>query len=208
MTQKRAAPYRSNAEHVVDELRWLDDVLALRTQISGASGWTGSPTTQLMYISHEEVDRLLGEKGSTESSTESGSSTPATPAARLRGAHPGQDRAKSRGTGVYLALHDLAQLFGLSGFETAPSSSAWPRADRKYDKFYAYLQDDITRKRPSVDLILDLACETTTTARRPCDADRSGALVRAEIAQKYRRSGESFGFERPGAVPRASTRGC
>jgi|RhiMetdeSRZDD1v2_1073273.scaffolds.fasta_scaffold1065608_2 winged helix domain-containing protein len=29
---------------------------------------------------------------------------------------------------------------------------------RKYDTLYAYLQDDITRKRPSVDLVLDILC--------------------------------------------------
>jgi AAA+ superfamily predicted ATPase len=32
--------------------------------------------------------------------------------------------------------------------------------DRKYDQLYAYVQDDITRKRPSVDLVLELLCET------------------------------------------------
>ena len=31
-----------------------------------------------------------------------------------------------------------------------------PEIDRKYEKLYAYLQDDITRKKPSVDLILSL----------------------------------------------------
>ena len=35
-----------------------------------------------------------------------------------------------------------------------------PELRRKYDRLYAYLQDDITRKRPSVDLVLELACET------------------------------------------------
>ena len=33
-----------------------------------------------------------------------------------------------------------------------------PELRRKYDTLYAYVQDDITRKRPSVDLVLDLLC--------------------------------------------------
>jgi ATP-dependent 26S proteasome regulatory subunit len=33
-----------------------------------------------------------------------------------------------------------------------------PELDRSYDRLYAYLQDDITRKKPSIDLILDLLC--------------------------------------------------
>jgi hypothetical protein len=33
-----------------------------------------------------------------------------------------------------------------------------PELDLKYEKLYAYLQDDVTKKRPSVDLCLTLLC--------------------------------------------------
>lgn len=33
-----------------------------------------------------------------------------------------------------------------------------PEIDLKYERLYAYLQDDVTRKRPTVDLILNLLC--------------------------------------------------
>ena len=35
-----------------------------------------------------------------------------------------------------------------------------PELDRKYEKLYAYLQDDVTRKKPSADLVLNLLCQT------------------------------------------------
>jgi hypothetical protein len=35
-----------------------------------------------------------------------------------------------------------------------------PEVDLRYQRIYAYLQDDVTRKRPTVDLILNLLCPT------------------------------------------------
>jgi AAA+ superfamily predicted ATPase len=70
--------------------------------------------------------------------------------------------ARIRGSaerGIFLALPSLAHLFALSPFElqTVVICLA-PELRRKYDTLYAYMQDDITRKRPSVDLVLDLLC--------------------------------------------------
>ena len=38
--------------------------------------------------------------------------------------------------------------------------AAAPELDARYERVYAFLQDDVTRKRPSVDLILNLLCGT------------------------------------------------
>jgi ATPase family associated with various cellular activities (AAA) len=35
-----------------------------------------------------------------------------------------------------------------------------PEVDLRYERLYAYLQDDVTRKRPTVDLVLNLLCAT------------------------------------------------
>ena len=61
--------------------------------------------------------------------------------------------------GIFLSLPYVAQLFSLSPFEVQTLIMCLaPELRRKYDTLYAYLQDDITRKRPSVDLVLDLLC--------------------------------------------------
>ncbi|MEC4018800.1 ATP-binding protein [Streptomyces sp. H27-D2] len=66
---------------------------------------------------------------------------------------------RSLAAGVGLALPALGRLFGLSPVELRTVTICLaPELRRKYDRLYAYLQDDITRKRPSVDLVLELLC--------------------------------------------------
>ena len=69
--------------------------------------------------------------------------------------------AESVERGIFLALPYLAQLFALSAFELQTLVICLaPELHRKYDTLYAYVQDDITRKKPSVDLVLDLLCDS------------------------------------------------
>ncbi len=71
--------------------------------------------------------------------------------------------SKRRGKkqGNFLGLPDLADSFSLDPFETdAFLICMAPELDRKYEKLYAYLQDDVTRKQPSISFILDLLCST------------------------------------------------
>ncbi|MFA5384754.1 MAG: AAA family ATPase [Eubacteriales bacterium] len=63
--------------------------------------------------------------------------------------------------GVYLSLEHLSQLFHLSPFEELfVLICLAPELHSKYEKLYAYLQDDITRKKPSIGLVLRLLCRT------------------------------------------------
>ncbi len=60
-----------------------------------------------------------------------------------------------------LALPYLAQQFGLSEAEVDLLLIALaPELEPRYETLYAYLQDDVTRKRPSVDLSLNLICRS------------------------------------------------
>jgi SpoVK/Ycf46/Vps4 family AAA+-type ATPase len=89
-----------------------------------------------LYISEADVDELLA------------SASPAELAERhLAGpAPPGSPRVER-----------LAQLFDLDAFEQeAVLVCLAPDVDLRYERLYAYLQDDVTRRRPSVDLILRL----------------------------------------------------
>ena len=93
-------------------------------------------------------------------------------------------RAQPR-TKVFLALPQLGRLFGLSAFEREASSSAWrPELRRKYDRLYAYLQDDITRKRPSVDLISSSVRHRGAAWEARRLAVETARLLRAGILQK------------------------
>jgi len=153
--------YLDNYDHIRHVLRNLDLLIERRVLLFRLHLKTmqKAAASHPMYISHDEVDWLL-----------SRSEPPAVHSAELeridRELELIRERsnaraAESAGRGIFLALPQLAYLFGLSPFEllTVVICLA-PELDRKYDKLYAYLQDDMTRKKPSVDLVLDLLCRT------------------------------------------------
>jgi SpoVK/Ycf46/Vps4 family AAA+-type ATPase len=61
--------------------------------------------------------------------------------------------------GKKLRLHTLCELFNLTPFEIDILLICLaPELDIRYEKLYSYLQDDVTRKRPTVDLVMKLLC--------------------------------------------------
>ncbi len=59
-------------------------------------------------------------------------------------------------------LHRLQLHLGLSAFDLDVVLIALaPEFDLRYERLYAYLQDDVTRRRPSVDLALNLLCASS-----------------------------------------------
>ena len=55
----------------------------------------------------------------------------------------------------------LQRTFGLCSFDLDVILIALaPEIDLRYERLYAYLQDDVSRQRPSVDLVLNLLCAT------------------------------------------------
>jgi hypothetical protein len=183
-----AAAYKSNDEHLADELRWLDRLLALRTAELRARR-EAAPVPRTQYVSHEEVDWLLaGATASAPADTE-----------HLRRALEAcatdvQSRVE-RSTGVPLALVELTDRFALSPFEQrAVVVCLAPELDRKYDKLYAYLQDDVTRKRPSVDLVLDLLGDDPEQRRaKRTRLTRQAPLVQRAILQEIPDPGSPSG---------------
>jgi AAA+ superfamily predicted ATPase len=65
----------------------------------------------------------------------------------------------------------LAAALGLGAFELDVVLIALaPELDLRYERLYAYLQDDVTRRRPTVDLTLNLLCPSAADklGRRAC----------------------------------------
>ena len=68
-------------------------------------------------------------------------------------------RSESLEHGVSLRLERLRGFYELDDWETGIVILCLaPELDRKYDTIYAYLQDDVTKKWPTVDLALRLFC--------------------------------------------------
>ena len=105
--------------------------------------------------------------------------------------------------GIFLSLPWVAQLFSLSPFEVQTLIMCLaPELRRKYDTLYAYLQDDITRKRPSVDLVLDVLCPSEAErwrARTAVFSDQA-PLFRHGILHRVEDPRSPVRFQRPGAI--------
>jgi AAA+ superfamily predicted ATPase len=69
--------------------------------------------------------------------------------------------AANRNGGSLFPLVRLNHLFGLSELERDTLVVCLAAEfDLKYERLYAYLQDDVTKKRPTVDLVMRLLCPT------------------------------------------------
>jgi hypothetical protein len=76
-----------------------------------------------------------------------------------------QATGQATGDAGPLRLAQLSRIFRLSPLEErAVLLCLAPEVDRRYEKLYAYLADDVTRRRPTAGLVLDLLCGTRQEA--------------------------------------------
>lgn len=159
MEESLTALYKNSREHLADELEKLDTLLSLQVlRFRESHSRTDGDAFAPCYIGEEDVDRILKRPPAGNKKNDSPSSH--TPIQTLR--NKISERVKnSANNGVYLPLLKLSRLFQLSPFEMDVVLICLAlELDPKYEKLYAYLQDDITKKIPSVCLILDLLCST------------------------------------------------
>jgi ATPase family associated with various cellular activities (AAA) len=164
------APYASSWEHLADELRWLDHLLHLRLlDRRREAGDDPLEPFKGLVLSEQEILRLLvGDSPKTSGrGGAAGTTVPAAVAASLDelALRIAKRREASARTGMSLSLHRLSQTFHLGPFEErCVLICLAPEIEHKYEKLYAYLQDDVTRRRPTVGLILELLCGTREEA--------------------------------------------
>ena len=154
MMPQPVAPYGDSREHVLAELGWLESLLQAEIgRIRSAPEVGRQDLFRGMYISDREVDRLTREEPAP----------PDAPAARvyeradLLRADVDARCFASAEHGVGPALSRLTALFSLTPFEERIVLAALaPEVDAKFGTLYAYLQDDATKRRPTVDLVIRL----------------------------------------------------
>ncbi|HEU4390918.1 MAG TPA: AAA family ATPase, partial [Blastocatellia bacterium] len=157
-------PYANSWEYLCDKLRQLDlrierELLqmGLRHPVNPLEQFKG------LVVSEEEVAALIARDGRSAIPGEAdGTHSSALEACTARLDKKRQDiQARlqlTEETGTKLSLLWLACLLGLTPFEQECVLICFaPELDRKYEKLYAYLQDDVTRKKATLDLILTLA---------------------------------------------------
>jgi SpoVK/Ycf46/Vps4 family AAA+-type ATPase len=136
----------ADLEGLLPALRRLDQIIA-RGLIAAAAAFgpeAAADPYRGLVIRAEEIEHLLDR-------------APAAPILAAPGV-PGDD------ADPVLAVPRLARLgraFGLTPFDLDTILVALaPELDLRYERLYAYLQDDVNRRRPSVDLALNLLCAT------------------------------------------------
>jgi SpoVK/Ycf46/Vps4 family AAA+-type ATPase len=153
MTTTAPTPFDGNNDHLRAELRWLESLLQAEILRARSSPEVGRHELfRGMYISDREVDRLLHDAPESDTRVAALHET-----ARALRADIDARIAASLEEGVALALPHLSALFGLTDFETRVLLAAIaPEVDARFGTLFAYLQDDATRRRPSVDLAIRL----------------------------------------------------
>ena len=141
-----------------------------------------------LYISNEEVDELLSESLLAAGLVSSARITPDVLASLDNALLASQARIEAveksaEGCGQALRLNELCRKFGLSALEREVLVICLAaEVNLKYERLYAYLHDDVTKKRPTVDLVLRLLCskvEERVGARRSFEAD--APIIRWEL---------------------------
>ena len=149
--------FENSLQHLLAELERIDLLIAaqvarLRQLYSQDEQFRG------LYIPEEEVDALLNQpigrprwaRGQTALSDLTARFDRISQQINLR-------KQESLHRGIELRLHHLQHLFALNQFEVdAVLVCLAVELDLRYERLYAYLQDDVTKKRPSVDLVLSL----------------------------------------------------
>jgi len=152
--------YSNSYELLSDELKKLDILIrrrktAFRMEMQSRHE---SEISQNLYISHEEVDWLLNDNKAADFNHPE--LLRVSEELELLQRDINKKVAATLETGLLLTPVKLAQIFNLSLFEMQVLIICIaPELNHKYDKLFAYLQDDITRKKPSIDLALQLLCK-------------------------------------------------
>ena len=156
----------SQMERLLPALNRLDLMLdrAVRSMDPAGAGESAAGFRGL-YVGREEVGKLLQRKPA------------ATPFEAMVAA---EEANGSAGQSSASPLLWMMQEFQLSAFDAdVLLLSLAPELDLRYEKIYAYLQDDVTRKRPTIELILNLLCNSAEMKlRRRTHFHQDSPLVR------------------------------
>jgi MoxR-like ATPase len=154
-------PFSDAMAHLLAELEWVD--LVIHDAVARARRAAEDERFSGLCISEDEVDALLARPAglpryATRRNDRDGDFELRVEALR---SHVRDQAAASAAAGVDMRLRRLAHSFKLD--DTAQDLILFclaPELDLRYERLYAYLQDDVTRKRPAVDLLLNLRAAT------------------------------------------------
>ena len=158
--------YKNGKEYLADEFLKIDALIHLQVlKLKSSNSRDKFNEFSGFYIAKEEIDKMLGrEPGTQERPNINSEKSEIKKVLNYIKKLKTKLREKvehSLKSGIYLPLYQLSCFFHLTSFELDIILICLaPEVDIKYEKLYAYLHDDITKKNPSVQLIMDILCNT------------------------------------------------
>jgi len=145
-------PFPDAKEHLLAELQRLDRMIHRQVLRMRASRLLTEDELRGLYIPDAQVDSLLVQPSGAEDTPRAAELSEAIAQLTLEN----QRRVQSA---PELPLNRLVRIFGLNDFaRDVLVIAVAPELDLRYQTLYAYVQNDVTRRRPTVDLALRLLC--------------------------------------------------
>ncbi|HEX9976642.1 MAG TPA: AAA family ATPase [Dehalococcoidales bacterium] len=155
--------FPTSLDHFLTELKRVELKLRLQAvKLRQESGRAGEDRFRGLYVSEREMEAILNSP--PDRTPDNSTITASAQTLRRFDAEVAQKKEESQRRGIVLRLHELEQMFHLSAFDIdVILVCALPELDLKYQKLYSYLQDDVTKRSPTVDLVLRLLCDSLET---------------------------------------------
>ena len=171
-------PYKNSLEHILDLLSRLDLLLAIRiAKFQRLHQRLHKKTSYGVIISDEEVNETLNNKttnsdfnsNSLDNNEDGDDYDSEIENLRMKLAEKEKEIVarvtESLRQGIYLSLPHLISIFRLTKLEVDTiiiclAVQIDNRINKKYQKIYAYLNDNIMQKKPTIDLVLSLMYES------------------------------------------------
>lgn len=151
--------FADSLQHILAEIERID--LLIEAQVAMArQRHVTDEHFQGLYIPEEELDRLLAQPlGAPRWAVPEDNERRQLLEQKLERlkSQIGERASQSLLHGVQLRLSHLAQAFHLDGFDVdCLLICLAPELDLRYERIIGYLHDDVTKKRPTVELVLNL----------------------------------------------------
>ncbi len=146
-------PFTDSQEYLLAGLAWVEERVRQAIQQAREQGVLSNDRFRGLYLTEDMIDQALTQTpGLAPWNYPNGHNKPGD------GYTLWQKRTElSRDGTVVLPLEGVRQRFHLTPLERdVLLLVVAPELDRRYERFYAYLQDDVTKQRPTIDLLLNL----------------------------------------------------
>ncbi len=157
--EKNMTVYENNFEYLLDELKRIDLLLRLNLEKSKSENSNEDNYFMGLSISEDEVNTIIQTPIYQEKKDDFKDIWFEKIETITREIETKKNESIKQGK--FLNLHHLARIFDLSPFEeNILLICLAPELDLRYEKLYSYLQNDVTKKRPAVDLVIRLLCSS------------------------------------------------